>query len=109
MALAAKVSICQNKIVDQNDENSFENEDENEDGNEIENDSCLRWVALAAKITARHSCSGANKPRGEDIQSKDGSDRNTQEIQPMWREHFDGIKQRNTLWRGHSRRIRFML
>ena len=48
-------------------------DDDDDDDGDGDDDGCLRVVALAAKITARHSCSGGatNNPRGHSTRIKD--------------------------------------
>ena len=54
--------------------------DDDDDG-DGDDDGCLRVVALAAKITARHSCSGGatNNPRGHSTRIKDKKERRARE------------------------------
>ena len=52
-----------------------------DDDGDGDDDGCLRVVALAAKITARHSCSGGatNNPRGHSTRIKDKKERRPRE------------------------------
>ena len=58
-----------------------------------DDDGCLRVVALAAKITARHSCSGGatNNPRGHSTRIKDKKERERKKTRTLKPEGEDGI------------------
>ena len=61
---------------DADDDDDGDDDDDDGDGDgdgDGDDDGCLRVVALAAKITARHSCSGGatNNPRGHSTRIKD--------------------------------------
>ena len=65
-------------------------DDDDDDGDD---DGCLRVVALAAKITARHSCSGGatNNPRGHSTRIKDKKERERKKTRALKPEGEDGI------------------
>ena len=74
------------QVVLDDDDDGGEDDDGDGDG-DGDDDGCLRVVALAAKITARHSCSGGatNNPRGHSTRIKDKKERERKKTRALVR------------------------